>query len=153
MRNAVSVYTTCLYIGKSIAVRNQADTLSLQKSAAPERFPNGAWNCEADNWESFKPHLACNFYTQCSDGRDEDGCSYTRCHGDGFEVKEKCYILMRKQSTTTFEADEQCKDRGSRLARFDSVDEIRAVTKLLWKRQPFDFKVGLVEPFLDLPPM
>ena len=81
------------------------------------------------------------------------GCNYTRCHGDGFEVKGKCYILMRKQSTTTFEADEQCKDRGSRLARFDSVDEIRAVTKLLWKRQPFDFKVGLVEPFLDLPPM
>ena len=63
-------------------------------------------------------------------------------------------MLMRREMTGHFQADMQCRDQGARLVRFDSEDEIRAVASLLWRRQPFDFKIGLTDPPpVELPTM
>lgn len=123
----------------------------FQNSSIPQRFRNGTWNCLEDNWEKFKPHLACNFYTQCSDGRDEDGCGYKRCHGNGFEVNGTCYILLRTLNTPHYKANFLCMDQGARLVILESVEEIRAVIRVVWKHQPFEIKVGVTsKPFETL---
>ena len=67
----------------------------VQKQCAPTQRKDGEWNCSAEDWTTFRPHVACNLWEQCLDGRDEDGCPHTRCAQGGFEVSGQCYLLQR----------------------------------------------------------
>ncbi|KAL8616947.1 hypothetical protein ACOMHN_041865 [Nucella lapillus] len=135
-------------------------------TSKPERLQTGKWNCSSDNWKGLhglQPHLVCNFLVQCEDERDEEDCGYTRCHQenfghlllgitlDGFEVEGTCYILGFAEDTPHHATNELCKTKGGRLVSWKPRDNIEKITRVLWSYYPFDFKIGLTSPTIELP--
>ncbi|KAL8612178.1 hypothetical protein ACOMHN_018467 [Nucella lapillus] len=116
-----------------------------ETSKRPTQTPDGQWNCSGhDNWSSFKPHLACNLVTQCSDGRDEEDCGYHRCHDQGFEVNGRCYSLRyTRHAGTKLAPRRECLRDGFRIASLSTVREYKDVTRMLWRHQQFPVVVGL----------
>ncbi|XP_076457563.1 uncharacterized protein LOC143291549 [Babylonia areolata] len=126
----------------------------FQISRRPMQLPSGRWNCSDVTWpgeQGLEPHLGCNLLVQCEDGRDEDGCGYPRCHQDGFEVGGKCYILDWRKDASHHQVHRLCQSKGAQLASFSPHDNVTDLLRVLWKRHPFDVKIGLTSPISLLP--
>ncbi|KAL8612179.1 hypothetical protein ACOMHN_018468 [Nucella lapillus] len=121
------------------------NALEYEPPSTPEKLQDGRWNCSVSFWRHFQPHLACNLRSQCSESEDEQLCEYRPCDPEGFQMNDRCYVLVTpKGSLTHAQAEEGCRDLGGHLVALNSVPEAEALKEVLWARsRKFDFYVGL----------
>ena len=69
----------------------------------------------------------------------------------GFKVNGRCYTLEYSPGANNYQCNRLCMRRDARLVSFNTLQEVRDVMGLVWRRQPYIVKVGLLTPTVDLP--
>lgn len=108
------------------------------RTALPQQFPNGSWNCSVPYWPDFKQHFLCNFNTECAGGEDEASCPYTTetCGPGLISIGGLCYIYRIPQHKISWmDADRLCRLQGATLALLKSDEE--------WSRVAHDLRRGI----------
>ena len=66
-------------------------------------------------------------------------------------VNGHCYSLEYKQKISHVQANRLCMGHGARLASFNTLEENNDVIDVVWRRNHFHVKVGLLMPSVELP--
>ena len=106
------------------------------------------------HWPQFQTHLACNLWVQCQAEKDEEKCDYTRCGpSGGFLLNDKCYILGSELTYVVTDAKKSCGAVGGRLVNLKLEEDMKYVSRFLWRRSVFAFHIGLTTSIPGFPSM
>ena len=102
-------------------------------SEKPLQLSNGRFDCSTSAFSTFADHLRCNLETECEQGEDELGCSYSsaRCSG-GILADNRCYsYLTWPQPLSWNQARDVCASRGAHLVSLNTQEEEENVKQIL----------------------
>ncbi|XP_070177754.1 G-protein coupled receptor GRL101-like [Littorina saxatilis] len=148
---AVEMLSTVIVQAKAQQVTNvlacACVIVTCVKTSLISQLPSGLWNCSVPQWTGFKPHVHCNYKTECVGAEDETDCPYTgHCPPGYISADGRCYIYVNPRGAISWlEANILCAARyGGYLASFNTREEWSGVTAALsLARSHLEFFVGL----------